>query len=93
MIIIPLNFKSEHHWALFIIDLSAKVFVHYDSLLNRDLSKYKHLKLTKQVKIVNMFRDYLIKEVEHKQSTYDLNLKLFKVDFCIRYPQQRNLIG
>ena len=49
MILIPLNFKSEHHWALFIIDLSAKVFVHYDSLLNRDLLKFKHVKLTKQV--------------------------------------------
>jgi len=92
MILVPLNFKTEHHWALFLIDLSAKVFVFYDSLLNRDLIRFKQLKLNKQVKIVRLFQDYLVKEVAHKKSSYDLNVNNFKVDFCARYPEQRNLI-
>ena len=93
MIVVPLNFKSEHHWALFIIDLSAKVFVHYDSLLNRDLAKFKKFKLTKQIRIFAMFREYIEKEIIHKNSNYDLDPRSFAVDFCARFPQQRNLIG
>jgi len=93
MIVVPLNFKSEHHWALFIIDLTAKKLLHYDSLLNRDLGKFKQLKLSKQVRIFNMFRSYLEKEIVQKKSSYSLDhLKSYEVDFCTKYPQQRNLI-
>ena len=48
---------------------------------------------TVQVKIVNLFREYLVKEIAHKRSSYDLNLKGFKVDFCAKFPEQRNFIG